>query len=136
MVSDRATIKNGQVGVELLFADRKGQNAGLIVRVDKAAIGADKFLGYEVSLDPARQILRLAKHRNNFEPIKDVKCAVAIGRWIALEVKLDGSMIEILVDGKSMLRHDDGEKALLSGTVGLRGWHCQASFRNFWVKTV
>ena len=75
-------FKDGQVGVELLFADRKGQNAGLIVRVDKPGIGADKFFGYEVSLDAQQQTLRLARHRNNFEPIKDVKCDVPVGRWI------------------------------------------------------
>ena len=39
------------------------------------------------------------------------------------------------MDGKSVLSHDDGDKALLAGSVGLRGWHCQASYRNFWVKT-
>jgi alpha-L-arabinofuranosidase len=135
LVSDRAGFKDGQVGVELLFADRKGQNAGLIVRVEKPGIGADTFSGYEVSLDPARQMVRLARHRNNFEPIKDVKCEVAVGRWIALEVKLAGSKIEILVDGKSALLHDDAERALLTGSVGLRGWHCQATFRNLWVKS-
>lgn len=135
LVSDRDAFKNGQVGVELLFADRKGQNAGLIVRVEKPGIGADNFIGYEVALEPMRQMLRLARHRNNYEPIKDVKCDVAIGRWIPLEVKLEGSTIEIFVDGKSVLRHDDGDKALLTGGVGLRGWHCQASFRHFRVKT-
>ena len=34
-----------------------------------------------------------------------------------------------------VLRHDDGEKALLTGTLGLRAWHSQASYRNLWVKT-
>ena len=135
LVSDRAAFRDGRVGVELFFANQQGQNAGLIVRVEKPGTGADKFFGYEVSLDPARQVLGLGRHRNNFEPIKDVKCEIALGRWISLEVKLAGSLIEILVDGKSMLRHDDGEKALPAGSVGLRGWHCQASYRNFWVKT-
>ena len=39
------------------------------------------------------------------------------------------------MDGNSVLSHDDGEMALLTGTLGLRAWHCQASYRNFWVKT-
>ena len=100
LVSERGAFKDGAVGVELLFADRKGENAGLIVRVDKPGRGADKFIGYEVSLDAARQKLRLGRHRNNFEPIKDVPCEVAVGRWIPLEVRLAGPVIEILVDGK------------------------------------
>ena len=57
----------------------------------------------------------LARHRNNFEPIKDVPCEVPVGRWIPLEVKLSGSVLEIFVDGKSVLRHDDGEQALPAG---------------------
>ena len=35
-------------------------------------VGID--IGYEVSLDAGRQRLLLARHRNNFEPIKDVPC--------------------------------------------------------------
>jgi len=135
LASQRGAFKDGAVGVELFFADRTGENAGLIVRVAKPGVGADKFIGYEVSLDAARQTLRLGRHRNNFEPIKDVRCEVAVGRWIALEVRLAGSVIEILVDGKTTLRHDDGSNALPAGTIGLRAWHREASFRKLWVKT-
>ncbi|MGA2069020.1 MAG: family 16 glycoside hydrolase [Thermoguttaceae bacterium] len=130
LVSERGAFKNGTVGVELLFAERKGENAGVIVRVNKPANGADAFSGYEVSLDAARQRLRLGRHRDNFELIKDVPCEVAVGRWIPLEVKLAGPLIEILVDGKSTLRHDDGADALPTGGVGLRVWHCETSYRN------
>ena len=135
LVSDRAAFKDGQVGVEVFFPERKGHNAGLIVRLDQPEVGADRWFGYEVSLEPTRQSLHLARHRNNYEPLKDVPCTVPINRWIALEVKLKGSEIEVLVDGTSILRFEDGQKARLSGTVGLRGWQSHASFRNFWVKT-
>ena len=70
LISERAPFTDGQVGVEVRFGDRRGQNAGLIVRVDQPGVGADRFVGYEVSLEPARQTLWLARHRNNFEPIK------------------------------------------------------------------
>ncbi len=135
LVSNRAAFHDGQVGVEVFFAERKGHNAGLIVRLDRPEVGADRWFGYEVSLEPERQSLHLARHRNNYEPLKDVKCEVPIQRWITLEVRLKGPSLEILVDGKSILRYEDGEKARLTGTVGLRAWHSQASFRNFWVKT-
>jgi hypothetical protein len=135
LLSDRAAFNDGAIGVEVKFADRKGGNIGLIVRVDKPGIGADRFIGYEVALDADRQHLLLARHRNNFEPIKDVPCEVAVGRWIPLEVKLSGSVIDISVDGQSVLRHDDGEKALSAGTFGLRPWQREASYRNLWVKT-
>ncbi len=90
LVSDRPAFKDGAVGVEVKFADRQGVNAGLIVRVDKLGVGADRFIGYEIALDAGRRRLVLARHRNNFEPIKDVPCEVAVGRWIPLEVNAGG----------------------------------------------
>jgi len=135
LLSNHEAFQNGAVGVEVHFAEREGQNAGLIVRVDEPGVGADKFIGYEVALDAGREILRLARHRNNYEPIRDVPCEVAVARWIPLEVRLAGSVIEILVDGKTALRHDDGANALTAGTVGLRAWHREATFRKLWVKT-
>jgi hypothetical protein len=122
-------------GVEVRFADRKEGNGGLIVHVDQPGIGADNFTGYEVALNPRRQRLLLARHRNNFEPIKEVACTVAVGRWIPLEVQLSGSVVDVLVDGKSVLRHDDDNRALPAGRVGLRGWQRESSYRNFTVKT-
>lgn len=135
LVSHRPAVRDGEVGVELYFAERRGDNAGLIVRVAEAGVGADRFLGYEVALSPTRQSLRLARHRNNYEPIRDVGCAVAVGRWVPLVVRLAGTTIEVRVDGKTVLRHDDGPRALPAGRVGLRGWQCRAAFRNLWVKT-
>lgn len=132
LVSDHPAIADGAVGVEILFRNRDGQNAGLIVRVQRPRAGADSFIGYEISLDPARQIARLARHRNNYQLIEDARCDVPIGKWVSLEVRLHGSEIEMLVDGKSILHYEDSN-ALTGGMVGLRGWHQHAEFRNFWV---
>jgi hypothetical protein len=135
LVSNLPAFDDGSVGVEVYFADKNGANAGLIVHVSNAETGADSFTGYEVALDPGRGQLRLAQHRDNYELIQDIPCKIDAGRWIPLEVKLAGSVIEILVDGKSVLRHDDGAKALPAGTVGLRVWQREAKFRNLWVRT-
>jgi hypothetical protein len=135
LVSDHAAFRDGAVGVEVRFADRKGGNAGLTVRVTQPRIGADNFIGYEVALNPERQRVLLARHRNNFEPIKEAACEVAVGRWIPLEVRLSRNVIDILVDGKSVLRHDDGGRALPAGKVALRAWRREARYRNLWAKT-
>ena len=135
LVSNRPAFKDGRVGVEILFADGKGENAGLIVRVDRPGTGADNFIGYEIALDPARQMLRLARHRHNYELIRDMPCEVPIDHWIPLEVSLEGPAIEILVGGKSVLRHDDGEQTLGPARLELRGWHRQVIFRKLWTKT-
>ena len=133
LVSDRPAIADGAAGVEIMFRNRDGQNAGLIARVQRPRVGADSFIGYEISLDPARQIARLARHRNNYQLIEDAKCDVPIGKWISLEVRLHGPTIQVLVDGKSVLDHREDTNALPGGMVGLRAWHKHAEFRNFWV---
>ena len=134
LISNQAAFKDGDAGVEVKFADRKEGNAGLIVRAREAGVGADKFIGYEVSLEPGRQRLVLGRHRNNWEPIKEAPCEVPVDRWISLEVKLAGTVLEIIVDGKSLMRYDDGKQALSAGQVGLRAWRREASYRNLWVK--
>ena len=134
LISDHPAFKDGTVAVEVKFADRKAGNAGLIVCVNRAAVGADNWVGYEIALNPATQKLLLARHRNNFEPIKEVACELPTGQWISLEARRAGTVLELLVDGKSVLRHDDGTRALAAGAVGLRAWQCEASFRNLWAK--
>jgi len=133
LVSDRPAFEDGAAGVQILFRKREGQNAGLIARVQRPRIGADSFIGYEISLDPARQVVRLARHRNNYQLIEDAKCDVPIGKWISLEIRLHGPAIEVLVDGKSVLGHREDTNALPGGMVGLRGWHQHAEFRDFWI---
>ena len=79
--------------------------------------------------------MRLGRHRNNFEPIRDEPCEVPVGRWVSLEVRLRGSAIEVRVDGKSAIRHDDGRNALPAGAVGLRAWQqARRTSASFWVK--
>jgi hypothetical protein len=135
LVSDRAPFGDGEVGVEVFLADRRPGNAGLIVRVEKPGPGADNFAGYEISLDARANVLRLGRHRHNWELIKDTPCDVPVGRWVSLVVKLTGKTLEVLVEGKPVIKHIDGSRAVLAGTVGLRPWQREAKFRNLWVKT-
>ncbi|HEY3269385.1 MAG TPA: family 16 glycoside hydrolase [Armatimonadota bacterium] len=135
LVSSRPAFLDGSVSAEMMFPEGHGENAGLIVRVSGPRNGADAFTGYEVSLDPSRQVLRLARHRDDYELIQDVPCEVPVGRWFRLQVKLAGPVIEVLVDGKTVLTRDDGPLALSAGTVGLRTWRRAAAFRNLTVAT-
>jgi len=135
LVSEHPTFADGEAGVEVLLPDRRSGNAGLIVKVSRAGAGADNFDGYEVSLDAAANILRLGRHRHNWELIKDTPCEVPVNRWIALVVKMTDRTLEVLVDGKSVIQYDGGEGTLGSGTVGLRQWQREARYRNLWVTT-
>jgi hypothetical protein len=135
LISHHAPFAKGEVSVEVFFADRGAGNAGLVVKVNKPGVGADNFSGYEVSLDPAARILRLGRHRHNWEPIRDVPCAVPVGEWIRLTARLTEQSIEVFVDGKSLLTHEDRAHPLKSGGFGLRPWQRAARFRHLSVKT-
>ncbi len=134
LVSEQAPFADGEAGVEMLLADRAAGNAGLIVRVGNAGVGADAFDGYEISLDAAAQVLRLGRHRHNFTLLKDAPCEVPVGQWVALTVKLTGHTLEALVNGRSVIRYEDTDQPLPAGTVGLRPWQRAARYRNLWVK--
>ena len=54
---------------------------------------------------------------------------------MALSVKLTGPALEVFLNGRSVLRHEDGAAALGAGAVGLRQFQPEARYRNFWVKT-
>ena len=135
LVSEHPAFADGEAGVEVLLPDRRSGNAGLIVKVSRPGVGADNFDGYEVSLDAAANILRLGRHRHNWELIKDTLCEVPVNRWIALVVRMKGRMLEVLVHGKSVIQYDAGERTLGSGTVGVRQWQREARYRNLRVMT-
>jgi hypothetical protein len=135
LVSDLPAFQDGEVGVEVFVPDRTLTNAGLIVRVGRAAKGADNFDGYEIALNAEKQSVLLGRHRQDFHLLQNVPCAVPTGQWVPLVVRLEGAAITVLVNGKEVLRHDDGRAALPPGTVGLRKWQREARYRNLWVKT-
>jgi alpha-L-arabinofuranosidase len=134
LVSNHAAIATGEVGVEIRFADKAAGLAGLIVKVDQPGIGADRWIGYEISLDPGRQVMVMGRHRNNWEHIKDVACELPIGKWIKLAARITGQSLDVLVDGKAIFTYG-GVKELPAGRVGLRTWQRPAEFRGLWIKS-
>ena len=134
LISQQPEFATGEVGVEMLLPDASEGNAGLIVKVGEAGVGADRFRGYEVSLDARGQFLRLGRHRQNYEHIKDVPCRVPVGKWFPLVVQMTDSTLTVVVDGKTVQTYKDQDHPLRSGTVGFRPWQREALFRNFWTK--
>jgi alpha-L-arabinofuranosidase len=134
LISDDPAFATGEVGVEMLLPERKGGNAGLIVKVGDAGVGADKFTGYEVALDSTGHLI-LGRHRQNWESIRNVPCDVPANQWIRLVLGLRSNALEVLVNGKSMFTYQDTEHPLGAGRVGLRTWQREAQFRNLYVQT-
>ena len=130
LLSDSAPFADGTARVDIFFADTRSGNAGLILRVTRPATGADRFAGYEISLEPGGRLV-LGRHRQNWEPIRTAPCVVLINAWNTLEARLQGRMIEILVNGQSLIKHEETGPVLASGAAGLRTWQRDARFRNF-----
>ena len=135
LLLDSATLSNGEAGVEVLLSDKRAGNAGFIVKVTEPGVGADRFSGYEISLYADLQILRLGRHRQSFELLRDVPCPVPVNEWIPLVVRMTEKTLEVLVSGKTILAYEDKEHPLTTGAVGFRPWQREARFRNFWIKT-
>jgi alpha-L-arabinofuranosidase len=136
-VRDEPTIKDGSVECEVKLLDAIGDNAGLILRVQEPRVGADSWIGYEVSLSARGNCLRLGRHRNNWHHIKDVPAAVEPGQWVRLRVELAGPTLRIFVreGGKPLIEHTDADAPILEGKMGLRTWGSNAAFRNLVIKS-
>src|SRR4051794_11612652 len=69
--STSVPFADGEVGVEVYLPKVEAgggiHNAGLIVRVAKSGTGADRFDGYEVSLDAGRKLVSLGRHQQNYK---------------------------------------------------------------------
>ncbi|MCX6927564.1 MAG: DUF1080 domain-containing protein [Verrucomicrobia bacterium] len=133
LVSEEPEFTTGEAGVELFFRDRREGNAGLIVKVREAGVGADVFIGYEVALFPMQQHLLLGKHVHNFEALQEIPCTVPTNQWISMVVRMTGDTLAVVIDGKTVTQYRDSKAPLVSGTVGLRPWQREARFRNLWV---
>jgi alpha-L-arabinofuranosidase len=134
LIADQTVAGNCEVGVEVLLPGSKGGNAGLILRVSDPRTGADKFTGYEISLESGGRLV-IGRHRQNWEPIRNLSCEVRPDQWVALVVRLAGNSLEVLVGGKRVTTCEDTEHPLAGRRVGLRTWQREAQFRNLYVQT-
>jgi len=134
IVARGVQLADGGVSVEIRLPKPHDGYVGLIVKVCEASPGADAFVGYEVALNPARQVLRLGRHRHNWEHISDTPCAVPLGRWLRLEVSCNGPALEICLEGKRIVQYTDTDHALAPGSIGLRTFNADAEFRHLAVR--
>ncbi len=128
---------DGAVECDVQFADEKGDNAGLLVRVQQPHAGADAFIGYEISLSTKHNSILLGRHRNNWKLLKEVAVPIKPDRWHHLRVECAGKEVSVFLDGDktALIRYTDADAPILSGQVGLRTWNADASFRRFTIET-
>ena len=127
----------GAVSVELYFPDRSPGLAGLITKVSDCGIGADAFNGYEISLQPERNLLMLGAHRQNFRHLRDVPYEVPVEQWIKLETRFSETKFEVWIDGKKITEFAEPDPGpndpLRRGTIGIRPWVKSVMYRNLHV---
>jgi hypothetical protein len=134
LIADRFAPFSGEASVELNFTKDMGGNAGLIVNVSRPGVGPDAFSGYEISVAPAGYVV-LGRHRQNFESISRMPCAVPLNQWINLKVAVTNEALAVFLNGQCVTQYVDKEFPLSGGQVGLRNWQQDVRFRNLSLAT-
>ena len=135
LVLNGPALEAREVEVEIYFPTDQAGNAGLIMNVDHPGRGADRFIGYEISLETSGRLV-LGRHRHNWELIRSVPCAVPVGRWIRLAVRTQEGSHEVRVDGKIITTFKDPRHPLPPGRLGFRTWQRPARFRKLSITTL
>ena len=133
LLRDAPAFADGAVDGDVFLADDRGDNAGLLVRVQEPRVGADAFVGYEISLSAAHGNVLLGRHRNNWTPLRSAAAPVKVGAWHHLRVECAGKDLSVFLDGDKapVLQYTDTAAPILTGKVGVRTWNSNASFRRF-----
>jgi DUF1680 family protein/alpha-L-arabinofuranosidase len=129
LVYEPRELANGTVGAEMKFTG-KGESAALLVRVANAGVGNDAFDGYEISLNRSGKSIMVGKHLQNFEQLKEAAVSFDPQSWNKISVSLNGSKIEVYLNGQPALSFTDDRSPLLKGKIGLRTWRSAVAFRN------
>ncbi|MDR0328265.1 MAG: DUF1080 domain-containing protein [Planctomycetaceae bacterium] len=131
----------GEVSVEILFPETKPggyQNAGILLKVREAGVGADNFIGYEIAPSLESQHINLGLHRHNYQLLATSSCTIPAGEWITLHVLFDETSFEIHLDGKFIGKYDvhdvPNSAGVRSGGIALRPWQCAVKYRNLKIK--
>ena len=134
LVWDGPPFTEGEVSVEVWLTETGAGNGGFILKVSEPAKGADRFNGYEVSLERPGTLV-LGRHRQNWEPLRRVPCDIPANQWITLTVRLTARSLEVMVNGRSLTKYEDTEHPLENGKFGLRTWQRDVRFRNLTLTT-
>jgi alpha-L-arabinofuranosidase len=137
IVRDEGFVGDGTISCQVRFQDDQGVNAGLIVRVGDAKVGADSWVGYEVSLSARNKSVMLGRHRDNFTELKTARADIRPKTWHRLRVEMIGTVLRVYVDDSDQpaIIHDDAKNLIAPGRIGLRTWFSNAEFRDLVVES-
>jgi hypothetical protein len=132
LVCETPVAPDGTVQAQIELSDELGDNAGLLIRIRNAGVGADSFDGYEIAFSAKNRSLLLGKHRHDYHLLDSVSLSSLAAGWHTLRVAANGPRIRVYLDGDTQPRIDytDNENPLLQGQIALRAWNADATFRD------
>lgn len=134
LLFDKAAFQNLTAECDILPEGQRGI-AGFMLRVQNPRRGFDAWTGYEVAIGPGNSV-RIGRHRDNWEPIKDMVAPVRIGEWNRFRVTLTGGRLQaFLGEGAAPVVEVNDDTISAAGLVGLRVFDGGARFRNFRVQS-
>jgi alpha-L-arabinofuranosidase len=136
LIRDATNVYEGSFGCDVLIPDASGDRAGLILHVTEPHVGADNWIGYEVSLSAREQRVFLSRHHFDWLPLADAHAAVEPGKWHSLHVHVGGKHLLITLDNAVVISFTDPNPEIHGGHVGVRTWNSRAAFRNLTVSSV
>ena len=129
LVDNTHTFADGWAEVEIRFDAIAGYNGELLMRVSEAGNGIDNFNGYEITL--TSRGVNLSIHRHNYTPLAQSSMHEVVGfKWHKLRAEVKGSTITVWLNGKEMLTYQHEGNPLTMGSVGVRSFNSDVSFRN------
>ena len=134
LVRAMEAIASGEVAVEVRLPGDVGGNGGLIIATSDAKIGADNFVGYEVSLDSRADHLVVGRHNHDFNLLAYVPVTIPHDQWIPLRVQFAADHFVVFVNNQRLVEVRD-PNPLPAGAIGFRQWQRPAQYRNLTLST-
>lgn len=128
---DFGPLGDGVVSMDLRLTPGGAGIAGFILRVNDPAVGADNWIGYEVSVNLGSQGVFIGTHNHSWTLQASAPAKIEPVRWHRLEARLDGQRMRVFLDGaEKPLLDFEQPVALQPGLVGIRTWGPAVEYRN------
>lgn len=128
-VLDEGDLFSGEVRIT------EGEIAGLLLNVREPKVGADNWIGYEISLYLNESGIVVGTHENNWKRLAAGKVPVKRGEWHRLRALTEDGRVKVFLDERAEPVVDlKMDRPLAPGMVGLRTWGARVEYRNLEVR--
>lgn len=127
---------SGDIAINGIYQGLPYGDAGLVFRVSQPNIGVDSYNGYYAGLDIQKQVLIFGRSNYEWNQMETLhlKSRLAPGEWYHLSVQARRCRMTISAaptagGERTEIVYDD-PNCLQAGTIGLRLYYVQASWKN------